>query len=126
MLIFIAINAHHWFIRALAESYRLVEPFGFHFNTSLMQMLLDSAGNMFIIAIKVGSPIIAALLLSTVAFGLMARTVSQLNIFIVAMPLKIAVGLLFIGFSLPFFTAFLIQLFNDLGRTIYGLLRAMG
>ena len=126
LLIFITINAHHLFIRALAESYRLIAPFGFHFSNSLMELLLDSAGNMFIIAIKVGSPIIAALLLSTVAFGLMARTVSQLNIFIVAMPLKIAVGLMFIGFSLPFFTAFLVQLFNGLGGTILNLLRAMG
>ena len=125
LLIFVATNAHHWFIRALAESYRLVEPFGFHFSNSLMEQLLNSAGTMFIIAIKVGSPVIAALLLSTVAFGLIARTVSQMNIFIVAMPLKIAVGFLFIGFSLPFFIAFLKQLFSGLGVTIFNLLKAM-
>ena len=125
LLIFVATNAHHWFIRALAESYRLIEPFGFHFSNSLMEQLLSSAGTMFIIAIKVGSPVIAALLLSTTAFGLIARTVPQMNVFIVAMPLKIAVGFLFIGFSLPFFTAFLRQLFNGLGLTILNLLKAM-
>ena len=125
MLIFIAINAHHWFIRALAESYRLVAPFGFHFNNALMEQLISSAASMFVIAIKVGSPVIAALLLSSVAFGLIARTVSQLNVFIVIMPLKIAVGFLFVGFSLPFLTAFLGRLFNSLGPAILNLLKAM-
>ena len=43
LLIFVATNAHHWFIRALAESYRLVEPFGFHFSNSLMEQLLNSS-----------------------------------------------------------------------------------
>ena len=31
LLIFLSINAHYWFIRALTQSFRLVPPFNFHY-----------------------------------------------------------------------------------------------
>ncbi len=125
MLLLLATNAHHIFLRALAESYRLVPPFGFHFSNSLMQQIVDLGGKMFVIAVQVGAPIIAALLLISVAFGLIARTVPQMNVFIVAMPLKIGVGLLFLGFSLPYLSTYLNSLFRGLSKNIFILLKAM-
>ena len=125
LLIFITINAHHWFIRALADSYRLVPPFGFRISSSLMEQLVSMAGNMFVIAIKVGAPVMAALLLTSIAFGLIARTIPQMNVFFVAMPLKIAVGLLFVGLCLPYYSSFLRTLFSKLGDPIMPLLKAV-
>jgi flagellar biosynthetic protein FliR len=125
MLLLLATNAHHIFLRALAESYRLVPPFGFHFSNSLTQQLVDLGGKMFVVAVQVGAPIIAALLLTSVAFGLIARTVPQMNVFIVAMPLKIGVGLLFLSFSLPYLSSFLNALFRGLNKNILMLLKAM-
>ncbi|MDJ0987976.1 MAG: flagellar biosynthetic protein FliR, partial [Desulfobacterales bacterium] len=123
-LMFLILNAHHWFLKALAESFQLVPPFGFRFSGSLIEQLMGMAGNMFVIGIKVGAPIIAALLLTSIAFGLIARTVPQMNILFVAMPLKIMIGLLFIGFSLPYLSAFLKTVFGQLGDTIFLLMRA--
>jgi flagellar biosynthetic protein FliR len=123
-LIFLAINAHHWFLMALADSFQLVPPFGFKISGSLIEQLIHIAGNMFVIAIKVGAPVIAALLLTSVAFGLIARTVPQMNVLFVAMPLKIIIGLLFIGFSLPYLSSFLKTVFSKLGNTIFVLMKA--
>jgi flagellar biosynthetic protein FliR len=125
LLIFLALNAHHWFIRALTDSYRLVPPFGAHFDGALTEHLIQLAGRMFVIAIQVGAPVIATLLVTSVAFGLVARTVPQMNVFIVAMPLKIGVGLLFLGFSLPYFAAFLRKIFDNLGQHLFMTLKAM-
>lgn len=125
MLVFITINAHYWFIKALMQSYHLVPPLNAHFSNSLMEQLIQLGGKMFVIAIQVGAPVIAALLITSVAFGLVARTVPQMNVFIVAMPLKIGVGLLFIGFGLPYFSAFLKKLFSGLGQHVLSMLKAM-
>ena len=125
MMIFLALNAHHWFIRALTQSYQLVPPFQAHFDGRLMEHLTLLAAKMFVISIQVGAPVIATLLITTVTFGLVARTVPQMNVFIVAMPLKIAVGLLFLGFSLPYFSAFLKKIFDGLGQHIVMMLKAM-
>ncbi len=123
-LTFLTINAHHWFLMALADSFHLVPPFGFKISGSLIEQLIQIAGNMFVIAIKVGAPVIAALLLASIAFGLIARTVPQMNVFFVAMPLKIIIGLLFIGFSLPYLSSFLKTIFSNLGNTIFLLMKA--
>ena len=123
-LTFLTINAHHWFLMALAESFKLVPPFGFKISGSLIEQLIQVAGNMFVIAIKVGAPVIAALLLASIAFGLIARTVPQMNVFFVAMPLKIIIGLLFIGFSLPYLSSFLKAVFSNLGNSIFLLMKA--
>jgi flagellar biosynthetic protein FliR len=125
LLIFLSINAHYWFIRALTNSFRMIPPLNIHFNGSLMEYMIDMSGKMFVISIQVGAPIIAALLVTTVAFGLMARTVPQMNVFIVAMPMKIGVGFLFLGFGLPYFSDFLKKIFSGLGQHILIMLKAM-
>ena len=125
LLIFLVLNAHHWFIRALTQSYRLVPPFDARFDGALTEHLMQLAGKMFVIAIQVGAPIIATLLVTSVAFGLIARTVPQMNVFIVAMPLKIGVGLVFLGLSLPYFSAFLKKVFDGLGHHILVMLKLL-
>jgi len=125
LLIFIAINAHHWFIKALTHSFQMVPPLNVNFRGSLMEHLIKISGNVFVIGIQVGAPVIAALLITTVALGLIARTVPQMNVFIVAMPLKIGIGLFFLGFSLPYFSTFLQKIFGGLGQNIILMLKAM-
>ncbi|MGD8342677.1 MAG: flagellar biosynthetic protein FliR [Desulfobacterales bacterium] len=123
-LLFLTLNAHHWFLKALADSFELVPPFGFKLSGSLIEQLMGAAGHTFVIAIKVGAPVIAALLLTSIAFGLIARTVPQMNVLFVAMPLKIMIGLIFIGFSLPYLSSFLRTVFGNLGNSIYLLMKA--
>ncbi|MFZ1199503.1 MAG: flagellar biosynthetic protein FliR [Desulfobacterales bacterium] len=122
MLIFVTVNAHYWCLGAMLESFRLIPPFGFHLDSSLTEQLVRLGGDVFTIGVKVGAPVIVVLLLTSVSFGLIARTVPQMNVFVVAMPLKIAVGLLFVFFSLPYFSAYLQQLFLGLGENIMQLL----
>ena len=93
---------------------------------SLIEQLVRLGGDVFTIGVKVGAPVIVVLLLTSVSFGLIARTVPQMNVFIVAIPLKIAVGLLFVFFSLPYFSAYLQQLFSALGESILKLLSVGG
>ena len=43
-----------------------------------------------------------ALVITDVAFGVVTRVVPQLNVFAVGFPVKVVVGLLVVGASLPF------------------------
>ena len=123
-LIFLSVNAHHWFLRALADSFHLVPPLGFKLSGSLIEQLMRIAGNMFVIAIKIGAPVITVLLLASIALGMVARTVPQMNVFFVAMPVKIMIGLLFVGLSMPYLSSFLIAVFGKLGDMIFMLVKA--
>lgn len=124
-LIFLAINGHHAFIRCLVESYEIVPPISFHVSGPVMERLIRLSAELFIVGLKAGAPIVVALMLSTVSFGLVARTVPQMNIFIVSMPLNIGIGLLFIGLSLPHLAGYIGDLFGATARNTLLLLRAV-
>jgi flagellar biosynthetic protein FliR len=124
MLIFLAMDAHHALLQALAQSFEIVRPLAFHFSTSVADQIMNLASTMFVIALKVGAPLLSTLFLTSVGLGLIARTVPQMNIFIVAMPLKILVGLLFLAFAFPFIATLLGQLFNGMGESVVAILYA--
>jgi flagellar biosynthetic protein FliR len=123
MLIFLVINAHHAFLRGVAESFRIVPPLGTYVGAGPAGALIDAAGNLFIIAVQVGAPVIVALMLSNIALGIMARTVPQMNVFFVAAPANVVAGLLFIGFSIPFFWSYMSRAFRDVAVLIHTLLK---
>ncbi len=56
----------------------------------------------FAAALEVAAPVLVALLITDVAFGIVSRVVPQLNMFAVGFPTKVAVALLVVGASLPF------------------------
>lgn len=125
MLVFLSINAHHMFFSALVDSYKILPPLSMHITPQLVDMIMRLTANMFVVAIKVGAPLIAVMLVVSVALGMVARTVPQIHIFIVAMPLKIVIGLVFMLTVTPYLTAYLIDLFSSIPVTLFDLIRLM-
>lgn len=124
VMIFLSINAHHWFLYALAESFTVIPPLNFRFGEPMVHQIITLASDMFGIAIQIGAPVMVALLLTTVALGLVARTVPQMNVFIVAFPVKIVVGFIFIMLTLPHLADFLQEAFNGMGETIFAIIKS--
>jgi flagellar biosynthetic protein FliR len=103
MLLFMALGVHHLFIRALVESYQVIPVGAWHMSGELLKFLIDSTTSIFLLGIKLAAPVMVALLATTVALGIMARTFPQMNIFMISMPLNIGVGFLILGLSLHVF-----------------------
>lgn len=125
ILIYLAVDAHHMFIHAVADSYRLVTPFSYNISSSMIEAIIVLSKGLFIIAVKISAPVMAALFFSNVALGIVARTVPQINVFIVGIPLHIAVGLIVFGLSVPVFVSVVQRALNSLNTEIQGLLRLM-
>ena len=125
MLVFLAVDGHHLFLHAITESYRIVPAFGFHFSGELTQSIMGFSKDMFVVAIKTGAPVIAMLLMISIGFGLIARTVPQINILIVGFPVKIAVGLICIGLALPVFVRMVGGIFLNFGEKLNMLFHLM-
>jgi len=58
----------------------------------VLQGLMTFMKDMFELALKIGAPVIAMMFFMSVGLGLVARTVPQINVFIVGFPLQIAVA----------------------------------
>jgi len=126
ILIFLTTNAHHWVIRALVESFTLIPPYGFHASGGLMARFTQAADNLFVTAVRVGAPVIVALLLVSLGLGLVGRTVPQMNVFMVATPVNILIGFFFLSLSLPMMLTFLTQLMGGLGKELVQIMKLMG
>jgi flagellar biosynthetic protein FliR len=125
MLVFLAVDAHHFFFSAIIQSYSILNPLTFHFSGQLMQAIFDFSSEMFVVAVKLGAPLMAVMLFTNVGLGIIARTVPQMNIFIVGFPLQISIGLIFLGLTAPLFVKMTQGLFAGLETKIGLLLRLM-
>ncbi len=119
ILVFITIDAHHIFIRAIVESFQLLPPGQLDFTGEAIPYLLEMAGSIFVLGVKISAPVLAVLLLSGLVLGLMARIFPQLNVFLLSFPVNI--GLAFIGMSLTLdlTVALLTQEFQSLSRNLF-------
>jgi flagellar biosynthetic protein FliR len=124
-LLFLAVDGHHLLLRAISESYNFVPVLGLHMTGFLMQNVLDLTREMFVISMKISAPIIVALVFANIGLGLVARTVPQINIFIVGFPLQISIGLIGIGLTMPIFLHVTAGLFSGLSGQIALLLKSM-
>ncbi len=62
---------------------------------------------MFTAALEVAGPVLLALIVTDIAFGMVSRVVPQLNVFAVGLPVKVGVALLLVAATLPFFAGWL-------------------
>ena len=102
VLVFIAINGDALVIRGFAETFELVPLLESPALGALLDGALAAFTGIFASALQVAAPVLLALVLTDVAFGLMTRVVPQLNVFAVGLPAKVLVGMIIIGASLPF------------------------
>jgi len=126
MMIFISLNAHYFCLKALTDSFTLIPPGGFFLSPPFIKEIAGMVGDIFVISLKAGVPVILVLLLIQIVMGVINRVIPQINIFMISLPLKIGVGLLMIGLSVPYFLYFLEDIFGSLYQRIFLLLKLAG
>ncbi len=100
VIIFLLLNGHHMMFMAIIDSFKLVPMGFFMMQDAMMVKFIELGSQLFLLAIKIGAPVIASLAFVSVGFGLVARFSPQMNVMIVAFPLKIIAGLTLFGLSL--------------------------
>lgn len=126
MLIFLSVNGHHLLIQALFDSYKWIPLGGAVYNNNLLNDIIKVTGNMFLIGFKIAAPVVAAILVSDLALGIISRTVPQLNVFVVGMPLKIVLGIAVIIITIPAFAGFIHTLVREMDQGTLNFIKDMG
>lgn len=125
-LIFLSLDGHHIFLRVMSESFAWVRPGSLHLTEATFEGILQGVTHMFVLGVKVMAPAGAALFFSHVAMGILAKTVPQIPVMIVAMPMNIGLGFIFIGLSLSYFLPLMASNFDMLSRSLVRLAMGMG
>jgi len=116
ILIFLSIDGHHWFFRALAQSFNLLPPGEIYLRFPLYDHLVSLAGNMFVIGVKIAVPVLAVLIFTQMALGILAKAAPQVNILMISFPLTIGLGFLILGLSLDLLLPYFRALFEESGK----------
>jgi flagellar biosynthesis protein FliR len=104
---FIAIGGDAWTLRGLSRTFTLVPLTKAPRIGSLTSGVEQAAASIFVSALEVAAPVLLALLVTDVAFGMVSRIVPQVNIFGVGFPLKVGVAMLIVSAALPFIGSFM-------------------
>lgn len=116
LLLFLAVDGHHWFFKALSQSFHLLAPGEFQPREGLVQHFFHLSGRMFVLAIKIAAPILAIMILVQIALGIIARMIPQVNLLMSSFPLTIGLGLIFLGLSMDVIWPILKNLMDESGR----------
>jgi flagellar biosynthetic protein FliR len=101
-MIFLVIGGDAWTLRGLGRTFTLVPLTQAPKLGSLVAGVEQAFSTIFTAALEIGAPVLVALLITDVAFGIVSRVVPQMNVFAVGFPTKVAVALLVVAASLPF------------------------
>lgn len=123
ILIFLALDVHHLFIRAVVRSYELLPPGGIDVGGEAIPFLVSLVSRMFVLGIQLGAPILAVLILASLVMGILARVFPQLNVFMLSFPLNIGVGFLVMGLTLGLVVLVLEREFGALPERILHLIQ---
>ena len=107
IVLFLLLKGHHILINAVRDSFDIINVGSLGLNIEMLKKMTKISGDMFVIAVKIGAPPIAALLFTNIAFGLITKLMPQMNIMIVAFPVQICIGLFFFGISLNVLSGFM-------------------
>jgi len=124
-LVFLSLNIHHMFIRAIVDSFHIIPIGGWHLNGEIITFLVRRATDIFVIGIRLAAPVMVSLLLTSVALGVMARAFPQMNIFMISLPLNIGIGFVALGTTLMVYLHVLEISFGQVKGQIDTLFRLM-
>lgn len=121
-LAFLALNGHLYMISALVESFQTL-PIGSMMSAKGFYGVASWGGSIFAYALQISLPILAALLITNIALGILTRAAPQLNLFAVGFPITLGVGFFVLALSIPYLGPLLDRLTHEGIDTALSLVR---
>jgi flagellar biosynthesis protein FliR len=122
VMLFIAIGGDAWILHGITRTFDLVPLTSAPHLGSIVNAAEASVSSLFVSAVEVAAPVIMALLITDVAFGMVSKVVPQMNVFSVAFPLKTGVAILVVAASLPFLGGWISdQMYTSVATALHAL-----
>lgn len=124
LLTFLSLNGHLYLLKGLSQSFELVPPGALFLSEELANQIFSFSTRMFILAVKIAAPVMAAVFLVDLALGLIARAAPQMNVLFIGFPLKIIVGFLFLGLLFTLLSMHMEEFISKIGLIFRNILEA--
>lgn len=128
LIIFFVVDAHHILLKTLIDSFNVVHLGKFILSGKSAMHVIEVFIKYFELGLRIAIPIVLIIILTDLTLGLVAKTVPQLNVMILGLPIKILLGLSVISLSLPMIYNIFASAFDNIPasiRQIYKLIPLM-
>lgn len=125
LMLFIGLDAHHWLIGAVCDSFLYLAPLKTQWPSALSGALLKMSAEMFVIGFKLSAPVMVVLVLTDIIFGMIGRAAPQVQILVIGLPLKSWISFFLLSVSFYFVPAFIAQHLSVVHGQIATLLRQL-
>lgn len=113
LMVFLATNLHLLLLSTLADSFQSLPISASPMHGDMVRQLVAFGGRIFSAGVQLSLPIVAALLITNAALGILTRAAPQLNIFGIGFPVTITVGFVMLALTLPYLAMPLDRLFIE-------------
>ncbi len=108
-LIFLALDGQHWVILGLGASLNAMPVTHVTLSRNLAGTLMSLGTAAVMFAVGLALPLLVTLLLADIITGLIGRSIPALNLFVIGLPLKVALAVAGLIIAAPFTVALLSQ-----------------
>ena len=127
LVLFLALNAHLFFLRALHNSFRqiaILDVPRFQMGVAAVtEQIIRLSANIFLIAVQLSAPVLLVLFLVDVAFGILNKIAPQVNVHYESQTVKSLVGLVIVILTIGFVMARLDREFARMIQDLYNVTR---
>jgi flagellar biosynthetic protein FliR len=101
LLTIVTLDLHHMLLMAVVDSYDLFVPGQVPPVSDFSEMIARTVAKTFVLSFQIAAPFVVVGLIFYLGLGLLGRLMPQMQVFFVAMPLQIAIGLGILFIALP-------------------------
>jgi flagellar biosynthetic protein FliR len=125
IIIFFIIGGHEYIIKSVSYSFHIIPLGKLTFNESVIELFIKYSAAIFVLAVKIASPLIVAFFFVHVASGIISRVSPSFQVFFVLLPLKLGLGLFLMFLMIPVFAFTIRDLLAGYEDKLYHLLTIM-
>jgi flagellar biosynthetic protein FliR len=129
MLLLFSFNGHYYLLQAIMASYDWLpldnSLWTRLYSGQMTEFLTRSFGTVLSLAFQLAAPLVVSLFLVDIGLGILAKTAPQFNLFVVGLPVKIAVGLLILLLLIPDYGGLYHDLFDRMFAAVRDLMRVL-
>ncbi len=127
VLVLLCTGGYVFYFRAIAESFQIIPLVSARAASgSMVGIFSQMSADAFLLGMKVAAPVVATLFISSIGLAIIARIMPQMNVWLVGMPMKIAVGTMTTIFALPLMLQAFLREQENIHGYIIALMRVMG
>jgi flagellar biosynthesis protein FliR len=128
LMLFVATNIHLVLLSVLSDSFTTLPISALPTTGTGFRQIAAWSGLIFSAGAQLALPLIAALLISNMALGILTRAAPQLNLFGIGFPITLGAGFIVLALTMPYFATPIARLFEtgiDFSRQIAAPMKAL-